>query len=551
MHLVSPLAAGINGANNGTARLYRRGTSTPASYYLYFEATSLVTTGAAIPLDENGAVVVYVNEFVNVLVYDAGGLLIREFVAGSQATGTELISSGFTGTSYDGQTTEAGQPTNLKSVLDKWLVSAGAADFNVLFEGSATTLEAAVSALAGVFYNVKSPAFGALGDGATDDFAAIQAAITAASNATGGIVFFPVGDYRISQALQLPSQVNLLGVSANTAFGARLVLTSATQDLLKFVGTEVEQRQYIRGLTFTRSTGGDGSLVDTRSGGYGVLFEDCLFYNQGSGLFLFVGRAGGSVRFKHCNIKSTLTGGGLVSAFSDSDNLLGFEDCLFDLVDNDGNRPISADRLELKNCEFKLVGAAGNGVLGLILARLSLDARGCRFPTLAGATDLALFSANSDTESVYEDGTQHPCDLATNGSYLFAVLGSFNGRLHLGGRIGRVIQYDHGADTTDLVLDLANYDTVIVNIDGNQNFAVTTAHFPFNQLARVVLRNTGGVGSGNITPDAADFILSPSTVAAGANAFSSWQMQAISPSDGDAEDAAWYQVGEDIASAGE
>jgi hypothetical protein len=114
-----------------------------------------------------------------------------------------------------------------------------------------------------------------------------------------------------------------------------------------------------------------------------------------------------------------------------------------------------------------------------------------------------------------------------------------------------VIQYDHGADTTDLVLDLANYDTVIVNIDGNQNFAVTTAHFPFNKLARVVLRNTGGVGSGNITPDAADFILSPSTVAAGANAFSSWQMQAISPSDGDAEDAAWYQVGEDIASAGE
>jgi hypothetical protein len=500
-----------------------------------------VTTGAAIPLDENGAVVVYVNEFVNVLVYDAGGLLIREFVAGSQATGTELISSGFTGTSYDGQTTEAGQPTNLKSVLDKWLASAGAADFNVLFEGSVTTLQAAVSVLAGVFYNVKSPEFGALGDGVTDDFAAIQAAMTAASDAPGGIVFFPVGDYRISQALQLPTRVNLLGVSANTAFGARLVLTSPTQDLLKVVGIEVEQRQYIRGITFTRSTGGDGSLVDTRAGGYGVLFEDCLFYNQGSGLFLFVGRAGGSVRFKHCNIKSTLTGGGLVSAFSDSDNLLGFEDCLFDLVDNDGNRLISADRLELKNCEFKLVGAAGNGVLGLILARLSLDARGCRFPTLAGATDLALFAANSDTESVYEDGTQHPCDLATNGSRLFHSFAGFDGRLHLGSRIGRVIQYTHGTDTTDLVLDLANYDTVIVNIDGGENFAVTTADFPFNQLARVFLRSGGG-GSGDIIPDADDFFLGPvPTINAGT--FFTWQMQAISPSDGDADDAAWYQVG--------
>lgn len=51
-------------------------------------------------------------------------------------------------------------------------------------------------------YNVKN--FGAKGDNATDDTAAINAAITAASNAgVGAEVFFPTGAYHISQPLQI------------------------------------------------------------------------------------------------------------------------------------------------------------------------------------------------------------------------------------------------------------------------------------------------------------------------------------------------------------
>ncbi len=60
------------------------------------------------------------------------------------------------------------------------------------------------------YYNVKHPDYGALGDGSTDDTAAIQAAING-SSATGGIVFFPPGTYIINAPLVMNDSITLLG----------------------------------------------------------------------------------------------------------------------------------------------------------------------------------------------------------------------------------------------------------------------------------------------------------------------------------------------------
>lgn len=59
-------------------------------------------------------------------------------------------------------------------------------------------------------YNVFQ--FGATGNGSTDDTAAIQAALTAAGNANGGIVYLPVGTYNVSATLTIPTNVTLEGV---------------------------------------------------------------------------------------------------------------------------------------------------------------------------------------------------------------------------------------------------------------------------------------------------------------------------------------------------
>jgi hypothetical protein len=64
----------------------------------------------------------------------------------------------------------------------------------------------------GAVYNVKSAAFGAKGDGVTDDYPAFVNALTAATSGTlVGTVFVPAGTYRISKPLIVTKSVRIVG----------------------------------------------------------------------------------------------------------------------------------------------------------------------------------------------------------------------------------------------------------------------------------------------------------------------------------------------------
>lgn len=82
-----------------------------------------------------------------------------------------------------------------------------------------------------VFINVK--AYGAVGDGATDDTAAINAAITAAG--TNGTVFFPKGTYLVSSTLQMLSGQCFLGEGGSMQ-GTSTIKKGANGDLINMVG---------------------------------------------------------------------------------------------------------------------------------------------------------------------------------------------------------------------------------------------------------------------------------------------------------------------------
>lgn len=247
MHLIAPLAAGVAGAEDGTAFIYRRGTSSLVTYYEDFEATAAVTqSSSGIALDEHGGVVAYVDNLVRVVVKSSDGTTIREFTAGDKDTAVEVISQSFTGTDYVSGATGRSKPTTLQSVLDKWYDSAGAADFEVSVGGVSTDMQTAVQGLTGVFYNVKSASYGAVGDGTTDDYAACAAAITAASNAGGGIVVFPPGTYRITQTLTVPYTVSVLGCGAEVTHIKLDADTASGYSALYFSGTSSAHYHYQR-----------------------------------------------------------------------------------------------------------------------------------------------------------------------------------------------------------------------------------------------------------------------------------------------------------------
>lgn len=131
--------------------------------------------------------------------------------------------------------------------------------------------------------------FGAVGDGATDDTAAIAAAI-AALPATGGLVYFPAGDYRITSfpSLNLKYGIVLLG-EAGLSPGAQ------TRTSIRYSGT------------------GSGALISAL-GASALEFRHLQFYNSSSsftGAFIKFGNTSGTDAalnvVSHCTFASTDT----------------------------------------------------------------------------------------------------------------------------------------------------------------------------------------------------------------------------------------------------
>lgn len=125
-------------------------------------------------------------------------------------------------------------------------------------------------------------AYGAKGDGTTDDTSAIQAAINAVP-AAGGTVHVPSGKYKTTSSLTLPSNVVLAGdgynsiIDASSVTGINVITATSTSHTV------------VRGLHI-KSTGGTGVFLS--NGGvlfngvsYGVV-EDCIFENGYYGVIL-------------------------------------------------------------------------------------------------------------------------------------------------------------------------------------------------------------------------------------------------------------------------
>jgi parallel beta-helix repeat protein len=110
-------------------------------------------------------------------------------------------------------------------------------------------LEASPGGSDGQTFSVTDPAYGAAGDGSTNDTPAVLAAATAADAAGGGIVHFPVGEYLLGTELLCE---NLTGVTFTGDSGARILCPSGNdRDLWRI---DQSERIVVDGLTFVLPT---------------------------------------------------------------------------------------------------------------------------------------------------------------------------------------------------------------------------------------------------------------------------------------------------------
>ena len=389
MHLIAPLAAGMGGAASGTARIYNRGTSTRATYYTSFEGAGATTPSADVALDSNGRLIAYVDTIVDVTVYSSAGAAVAAFTAGDAVSGLEVRSASFTGTHYDTAASAAGNPTTLQSVINLWKTNAGntsaAIDWKVLVDGVSTSLYSALGRFTGpVIYNVKDPAYGAVGDNSNDDTAEIQAAIDAATAATyGGVVYFPPGIYRVSSTLTVNADVSLIGAGANVC---TLRMNHASADLISIGGAD--NGQVVSGFTLDTAQAHSGNMLSVA--------------------------ASSKLNVANCYIGGASdVNGDLVEIATSASAIVRFYNCYFEwsgATTGAVNMLGAADRVTIAKCHFQ-PPATCNATNGVIYGR-NIDIDGCLFRTdLTTAGTYSCYKANSTTLNATVSG----CTFNTSG----------------------------------------------------------------------------------------------------------------------------------------
>lgn len=189
-------------------------------------------------------------------------------------------------------------------------------------------------------------AYGAKVDGATDDAAAISAAITALG-ARGGVVFVPAGVTIVGSTIAVPSNVRIVGAGKN----ATIIKKTFNGVLLNFSGTDPSHRVGRGGVADVQLNGGQNTTGVFVQASYAdhLNFDRVWFYQNND--VAFVGTELWDTYFHGCEFEwcgtSTFKTGAVVrllSSATGSTNEVWFSQCRWEsfpghalFVDSQGN----------------------------------------------------------------------------------------------------------------------------------------------------------------------------------------------------------------------
>lgn len=527
--LVQFLVSGVNGASNGTATFLLRGTASSAAAVLYtdFEMSAQPGTNI-ISLDSNGAAEIYTNAYVDCVIKNSGGTTLRTVTVGDSATNLEVISDSFTGTDYSGSPTAVNEPITLAAILNKWDDSAGADDWKVSVGGVATNLSSAFAALAGLFFNVKDPAYGAVGDGTTDDTTAIGLAISAAVTAGGGVVYFPATttSYRVSTLTISGANIHLMGagssaskISSNSTSGAIVSLTDNTNQAIK----------KITGLGFVCTGSNSNPVISIEN--TQIVYLDDVTITAADYTDSVISRDSVSSRtvisMTRCVINVPENANSCLENLApDTRNFWAINNCAFYVPSGFTGFVILGPDFFINNTTFDaaavtsgsyaMISCGSNNTAGKYLGRI----QNCLFRD--GGSSGSVFQLGSLTTATdfYESNNQFegftaPTSLTTSDS-IYGVShnagDSYN--CYLGSRIGRMIEITQSAGTAITTDIFESYETVYVNYTAaaNININFQVADMVSGQRAVLVLLNNSGAQRDVVIEcGASDFTINAST----------------------------------------
>lgn len=153
--------------------------------------------------------------------------------------------------------------------------------------------------------------FGAVGDGITDDTAAIQAAIDSLGTA-GGVVEVPTGAYKVSSVLNISSYVCLKG---SGAVASSIITNNSTGNVVYINAVANSPGCTIENLFFNSSvTRTSGSYIESHSSN-GTFVKNCKMYSAFNGISI-TGSVAQSIKIEDCQIDNTINYGINITAFN-------------------------------------------------------------------------------------------------------------------------------------------------------------------------------------------------------------------------------------------
>ena len=258
-----------------------------------------------------------------------------------------------------------------------------------------------VSLAAGSSERVLPQWWGAIGDGSTDCTAAIQAAINAASAAGGGIVFLPLGTYKIT-SITLYDNLTLQGVSKNasilegTAAAGTMIITG-TGSRKRFISirdVKIVATGYDIAVDWSDVSHGDISYCSIMGADYGIVLQNQAYVNQiihnrvTSNLVavLFAAGVDGNDEpnanfLTNLTIVSSLTGILFESGYSGVNNLI-----------TGGYMEGTSIGILVRNTSQKIIGAGMEGATGIATSTAATTTFGATTAVDGTAWDLSLVS---------------------------------------------------------------------------------------------------------------------------------------------------------------